>query len=167
MPKKKKKKTISDIITSTKFLKIVFILLLILVIILTIMCIYKSKKIKEEIHANIILPLTKEHDEIAFGINAKILAKKKLYVIKVTNYDDNTINSENKSYTITIENPTNSIIEVTKNDDDKDLMESKQTMTIENEELLSKEKEDIYYYIRIKSNEELTNKDMINVKVIN
>ena len=122
--KKKKKKQ------NTKLLMVVFIMLLILVITLVILCIIKNNEADKNKYANMVIPVYELNTDYEFNINAKTLSEVNEYVFKIVNYKKNEINKEEIPYTIEIKNNTNSIIKVTKDNSNKDLMKNQKSTII-------------------------------------
>jgi ABC-type Na+ efflux pump permease subunit len=168
MPKKKKKKKnkfdIKEFLKSTKFLTVVFILLLILVIVLAILCGIKSKEYETGGFANISFSLGEDNKPIEFGINAATLAQTDEYIFKVTNYKGKKINKKKKDYTVIIENNTDCVISVTINDLNDNVMLNQESTELK-DTLKAKEKEAVYYHVKVKSFGELEPTDLINIKI--
>lgn len=159
----KSKKSLKDIVTSTKFLSIVFFSLLILVIILGVLCYKRISDEKSKKKSNMNIHIAKKEDTSEFDINAAALASVSEYIFRVSNYDDK-LNDEEIPYTITISNKLDCVIEVTKDDDKKSLINTQEETKIEGV-LSNKEKEDIYYHVKIVSKGKLDSRDLINVKI--
>ena len=162
----KKKKTFKEVITSTKFLSIVFILLLMLVVFLSVMA-YSMREANKDLKykPKITLPLVQENDELGFSINALELAESKEYVFKITNYKKDKVIAVSIPYTLKIENGTDSIIEVYENSSKKDLMQNKRSLVLDNQEMPSETTKDIYYHVKMKKKGTLHAQDMINIVV--
>ena len=169
MKKKNKKKKFSfkEFINSTKTLTTIFILLLVLVIFLIVLCVNKSKEADNNKFANMIIPVYELNTDYDFTINAKILSETDEYVFKIVNYKKEELNKESIPYQIEIVNDTNSIIKVTKDDSKKDLMVDQKQTIIEGKKLSNKEKENIYYHVKITEYNDLTSKDLISIKITN
>lgn len=167
MKKQKKKKTVQDLLNSVKTLTVIFVLLLVLVIFLFVLCVIKYKEAKENEFANMVIPVYELNTDYEFNINAKTLSEVNEYVLKIVNYKKDEINKEEIPYKIEIKNETDSIIKVTKNDSKKDLMKKQKNTIIEENKLKKDEKENIYYHIKITKSNDLTNKDLIYVKITN
>jgi len=160
------KKTFKEIITSTKFLSVVFILLLMLVVFLSVMA-YSMRETNKDLKykPKITLPLVQENDELGFSINALELAESKEYVFKITNYKKDKVIAVNIPYTLKIENGTDSIIEVYEDNSKKDLMQNQRSLVLDNQEMPSKTTKDIYYHVKMKKKGTLHAQDMINIVV--
>lgn len=167
MKKKTKKKTFKDIINSTKTLTILFVLLLILVIFLTVLCVIKNKEADENEFANMVIPVYELNTDYEFSINAKTLSEVDEYVFKIVNYKKDEINKEELPFQVEINNDTNSIIKVTKDNGKKDLMKQQKQTVLKKEILKKDEKDSVYYHIKITKNNELNRKDLIYVKIKN
>ena len=160
------KERIKKIITSTKFLSIVFVILLILVVVLSFLA-YNMRKENPDlkIKPKIIIPLIQENDQLGFSINAIELSQASEYVFKITNYKKDKIIAVNIPYKLEIENGTDSVIEVFENDSNKDLMQNKRSLVLDNQVMPGKEEKNIYYHIRMKKKGELKDLDTINVVI--
>ena len=165
--KKKDKKTIQDLLKSVKTLTIIFILLLILVIFLFVLCVVKYKKSKENEFANMVIPVYELNTNYEFNINAKTLSEVNEYVLKIVNYKNKSINSEEIPYKIIIKNDTKSVLKVTKDDSNKNLMKKQKETVIDEMTLKKEEKQSIYYHIKITKSNDLTRNDLIYVKIEN
>lgn len=165
--KKTKKKQFKEFINSTKTLSVIFILLLGLVVFLTILCINKNKEADNNKFANMVIPVYELNTNYEFSINAKILAETDEYVFKIVNYRKDKLNKEEVSYQIEINNETDSIIKVYKDDNKKDLMDDQKQTIIKGKNLSIKEKENIYYHVKVTKFNKLKNTDKISVKITN
>lgn len=152
---------------ASTFQLIIFIVLLIVVIVLGVLIFQKSKMESNNETANISIPIVKEDSRFAFNINALNLSQTDEYVFKIVNYRDDNINTEDFSYNITIINPTNTVIEMTKDDDKKNYLSGKKEETIENEKLGNSLKEEHYYHIKVVKTGKLMEKDLISVIIQN
>jgi hypothetical protein len=164
--KKQKKsflESLKSIVTSTTFLGIVFVLLLGLVIILGIYVHDKKNEEREELHANIMIPINEVETEYEFSISAIDLRKVGKYIFKITNYLKDAINEDEIVYSITIQNPTDSVITLTKEDAKENLMLDQKKTVIENEILPSLYKKDVYYTVQFAEIGDLKNKDLISI----
>ena len=152
---------------ASTFQLIIFIVLLIVVIVLGVLIFQKSKMESNNETANISIPIIKEDSRFAFNINALNLSQTDEYVFKIVNYRDDDINTEDFSYNITIINPTNTVIEMTKDDDKKNYLSGKKEETIVNEKLGNSLKEEHYYHIKVVKTGKLMEKDLISVIIQN
>ena len=151
---------------SNKLLTIVFFLLLALVILLIVLCVIRNNEYKTDGFANLSFYLNGEESPIEFSINANTLAETDEYIFKITNFKKNKINKEKLDYTVTIENTTNSVISVTVNDVGEDLMINQESTELK-DTLKKDKKEAVYYHVKVSSHGELTDKDLINVRISN
>lgn len=164
--KKSKKKTIKKVLTTEKILLIVFCLLLILVITLFSIILQKHQERIKNPPANMVIPIYKEYTSYHFSISALGLSEKKEYLFKITNYRGKKINSDDINYEIKIENDTNSIIKVTKEKDNNNLITNQKNSIIEGKISSSNKKENIYR-VSMDSHEKLTEKDFIRIEISN
>ena len=165
--KVEKKSKMKEFFSSIMFLKIIFVILIIVVIVLGIFIYKKEKSDDNKQYAHISVPINQLGSDFEFGIDALLLSKEnnKEYILKITNYKDNKVNKEEIPYQVIIENPTDCIISVTKNDEDKNLMVEQLSTMIEGM-LGSSKKEDIYYHIVIDSIGNLQSNDFLSVKIV-
>lgn len=173
--KKKKKKgnqkektwkdRLKEFFSSTLFLSIVFIILLIIVIFLMILVHQKRKSEIEENKANIVIPIYKADADFEFSISAVDLKKSNKYTFKVINYMKDIVSEEDITYKITIQNPTDSVITLMKNDEKENLMKSQKETILENETLSAKEEDEAFYYVRFKKTGKLKNTDLITIHI--
>ena len=166
--KEEKKRTVKDFFSSVLFLRILFVCLIVLVIGLGILIYQKEKKEEKEVHSHITVPVYQLESEFEFGIDVALLAKEKNkeYIIKVTNYKDDKVNTEEISYQVLVENPTDCVVSVKKNDDKENLMKEQKSSLIEGGVLSASEKEDVYYHVFIDSMGKLKSDDLLHVKII-
>jgi len=159
--KDNKKKRLS----SENILLMVFLLLLIVVIVLTIMVFNRRNEFKKEPNANLVIPVFKVGEVNNVSLNITSLVKDGEYILKIANYKNGKINQEEFNYSLTIENESNAIIEVTKDSDAKNLMGNEKAIKVE-EQVLSKDKKDEdYYHIRVVSDDGVKDSDKLNIRV--
>ena len=161
---KKEEKNWKELLTSTKVLWGIWIALVILIVFLSVKIYQKKQEAKNYVHTNLNLPIIKKEDSFEFSIDASALSTTKEYVFRISNYQEDKINKEELTYYIEIENPTDSIIEVYKNEENENLINTQEKTELE-DSLGNEEKEDIYYHVRIKSHGKLSTKDFIQIKV--
>lgn len=164
--KGKKDKKQENKFDSLIILKIAFYLLVILVIVLAIVVIKKKQETKNDLKANIVIPIVDKEDEAPFSINLRALnASKKEYIFKIVNYSGNKINSEDLKFVIDVQNTTDTKIEMTKYDSKDNLLVDQEEQTIEGTKVPKDEKEDIYYVVKITKAGTLGKDDYVNIKV--
>lgn len=163
----KKKNQKKNILQSTKTLTILFIGLLALVIFLLVLCIIKNNEANNNQYANMVIPVYELNTDYDFSINAKILSEVDEYVFKVTNYKENKINKEKIPYKVEIKNETDSIITITKDSSKKNLMKDQKSTILDEITLGTKEKENIYYHIKVTKKGSLKKDDLIYIKISN
>lgn len=165
--KEKDKKGIKEIICSTPFQVVVFLLLLIFVIILGVLIHNKKNMTSYAFDSNMNLALFDIENSFTFGIDALALSKEENdYVIKLTNYKQDNILEEEIPYQLYIENLTDSIISVRKNDSKENLITSQEKTLIDEVMPASSEKEETYFYLHMDSHNKLQAGDFIHVKII-
>ena len=156
-----KKKSIGSYV----FLWVLFIMLLGLVVGLSVLVYQKKEKIKEQEVANISIPISKVDSHFSFNINAFNLSSSNgEYVFRVSNYKNNKIADTNLTYNITVQNPTDVVIKLTKGDSDKNLMVEQTSTVLGLQNFSSQEKEDVYYHISVvEKGKKVDKKDLISV----
>ncbi|MBQ9019195.1 MAG: hypothetical protein IJ097_02650 [Bacilli bacterium] len=167
MKKVKKKIKFKDFINSTITLSIIFVLLLILVIVLTVLCFQKNKELENNGFANMTIPVYELGSNYEFSINAKTLSETDEYIFKIVNYRKELLNIEEIPYTVEIKNDTQSTVKLTMNKSKKDLMKKQQSTILDRKVLSSKEKENIYYHVKITKYHKLSKDDLIYIKITN
>lgn len=160
MKKKKKNET-------NKTQVIIFISLIILVLILLVLCIVKNNEANKNKYANMVIPIYEENTDFEFNINAKILSEVDEYTFKIVNYKENKVNDKEYSYKIEVNNDTSSIIKVYIDGENKDLMKDQKQTIFKEKKLSNKDKETIYYHVKMTKKTKLTNKDLIYIKITN
>ena len=93
------------------------------------------------------------------------IKKANKYTFKVINYMKDIVSEEDISYKITIQNPTDSVITLMKNDEKENLMKSQKETILENETLSAKEEDEAFYYVRFKKTGKLKNTDLITIHI--
>lgn len=156
---------LKDKITTEKILLIVFILLLILVICLSVMVFKKKKENDEKLAANLVIPVLKAGTEENITLNVDSLVNEEEYILKLTNYRKNEVNKEEIPYTITVENNSDSEIEVTKDYSDYNLMIDQESIIIEDQKLRGDAKQDVFYHIKVTKKSDIKEEDKINIKI--
>ena len=167
MDKKKKKNRMKEksFWEQDGVLKIVFGLLIVAVLILTVLVFQKNQDSKKEVSSDLVIPIVGENTDFAFNINALALSNSDEYVFKITNYQKDTINDDTISYEVQILNKTNAVIEVTKDDEEKDLMQEQASTIIVGENIPGGEKFDTYYHVKMIQTTALDSKEFIQVKI--
>ena len=161
---KKAKSSIKEFFSSIMFLKIVFVFLIVLVIILAFMVYHKKHNQKEEIQANMVVPIRDFNANYSFGIDLKSLVGKK-YLFKVTNYRNGEVNSEDVYYRLTVSNDTSSVVSVTK-DENKKVIDAK-TMTESDPIKLVKDEEITdYYYVEVEEANDVQDGEKIQISIV-
>ena len=127
---------------------ILFVLLFGLVVGLSVLVYQKKEKTRDQEVANISIPISKVDSHFSFNINALNLSTSNdEYVFRVSNYKNDTVADKDLTYNITIQNPTDVVIKLTKGDSDKDLMVEQASTVLGLQNFSSQEKEDVYYHI--------------------
>ena len=162
--KNNKKKKEESFFKSTKFLLIIFILLFILVSVLGVLCVIKNKEAKIKAFSNINFALVDDNEPISFGINALTLAQTDEYIFKVTNYKGKKVNKKKREYKVIIENKNDCIISVTVNDLEDNVMTDQESTEL-TDTLKAKEKEAVYYHVKVKEAGDLDSQDLIRIRI--
>lgn len=163
--KEKTKSKKKNFFTTENILAIVFGILLIVVIVLGVMVFNKSRENKDKINANLVVPIFEINAEENVILNTLALAEQDEYILKITNYKDDKVIAEKVNYSITVENDSKAIVKVTKNKNTEDLMKNQKSTVIENQELKSNTKEDVYYHISITEKNKIDKDDKVNIKI--
>lgn len=161
--KKVEKKEKRSIFNLDNLLKLVFFILLILVIVLGVMVYKKDNEMSGKVTANIVIPVFEEGSSSSVTINADNLSSD--YIIKVTNYRGDSINSSELKYSVNVLNSTSSSIQVLKNNSHDNLMVDNKNTIIEGESLKKDTKENVYYYIRINDYSKVKKDEKIVVRI--
>ena len=162
------KKNWKTFFTSLPFLISTFCILLLVVIYLGVLIYQKEKKKEESIDAHITVPVLKIGSNFEFGVDASLLVKEKNkeYIFKVTNYRGEELNDTEVEYAIVIENPTKTVISLTKEDGTDNLITDQERTVIEGEKLAGGEQKEVYYHLKIDSFEDLKTDDFITIQVL-
>ena len=158
-------KKIKEIVTSTKFLKLVFLLLCILIVVLIVLIMQAKSELKKNPPGNITIPVKKDSRDFDFNISAYALAESNEYLIKITNTRNKVSNKEKVNYKIAIRNENDCVISVTKNKSNKNLITDQKLTIIDNQTLDAEHLDNDYYHVKVISKGKLDKKDLINVKV--
>lgn len=163
----KKESSWVQIVFSERNLKILFVLLIILVVVLLIMTVSRHRE-AQSTASDMVIPIIEDNVHFEFGINAKELSEAEdgEYVFKVTNYRNDSINKEDMTYMITIENETGCEISFTRDDGD-DLMQEQVSTSIVDESLKGGNKEVVYYHVKYLSGKATNDTDLIKISVSN
>ncbi len=154
----KKKIIYSDII-----LMIVFGLLLALIVYLSL-TIFQKKDDPSNEHANLVIPVLEEKTNNSFSVDLSRL-KDKEYIIKVTNFKNNIINTSPLEYTIEISNPSKVKIKLYKNEGSEAIATSSNDLSVKNNKLLPDTQQEDVYKILILETKNISSKDMITIKI--
>lgn len=156
---------LKEVVTSTKFLKIVFLLLCILIIILIVLIVQAKAEVKKNPPGDITIPVKKDSRDFDFNISAYALAKEDEYLIKITNTRNKISNTEKVNYKIAIRNENDCVISVTKNKSKKNLITDQKLTIIDGQSLDANILDNDYYHVKIVSKGKLDEKDLINVRI--
>ena len=162
--KNSKKNNFMEFISSYRFLYSALAVLFIVVLVLSIMVLVKGREYKDN-HANLVFPILEEKVHNSMNIDLNELKKKKQYIIKVTNYRGSSVNQNELSYSLTIQNSTDVSIEIVKGNDTNNLMTDQKTSVIEGITLKAREKQEDIYSIRILDDTQLKKKDKITIEI--
>ncbi len=158
--KDNKKKSVFNL---DNLLKLIFFILLIVVIVLGVMVVKKNNESGSTVQANIVIPVFEEGSSSSVTINADNLSSD--YIIKVTNYRSDSVNSTKLNYSVNVLNGTSSSIKVLKNNSKDNLMVDNKNTIIEGESLKKNTKENVYYYIRIDDYSKVKKDEKIVVRI--
>lgn len=146
--KKKKQSLKEKVFNKNNILYYVFFGLLILVIILGINVYLKSSDKTDET-ADIVIPIFEKGSSNELTIDLEELSEKDEYSIKIANYRHEDINKEKIEYTMTISNESKASINVTKDDDETNLIKNQESTRIEGVSLKSNEKDFAIYHFSV------------------
>ena len=150
-------------ITSYKFLYTAFAVLFIIVIMLALM-VFTHKDDEEGVRSNIVFSIIEAETQSYLDMDLETLVGKE-YLLKVTNYRGNKMNTTGAHYTIAITNNTNVEIEVLKNNQGENLMTDSNYTVIEGEEFSKEQKQEVVYYFRVKNADNIKAGDKIRIEV--
>ena len=162
---KSKKKKKSKKIDSTVILTIIFCLLLGLVVALSVVVIKNKLDHKDDIKANIVVPIVNKEDEAPFSVNLRALNESNEYIFKIANYSGMKINKEKLNYYIDVLNETDTKVSLSKYGSKENLLNGDTATTIECGSVPTDKKSDDYYVIRIDKAGTLGKDDLVKVKV--
>ncbi len=150
-------------ITSYGFLYTAFAILFVIVIMLALM-VFTHKEDDKGVRSNIVFSIVEKETQSYLDMDLETLVGKE-YILKVTNYRGNRLNTEGAHYTIAVTNNTNVEIEVLKNNQGENLITDMNYSVIEGEELSKTEKEEVIYYFRVKNADKIKAGDKIRIEV--
>ena len=134
-------------ISSYAFLYTVFAILLVCVVVLGCMVFVKQREAKKN-ESNIVVPILEDGNRSSFNIDLNELKSRGEYVLKVTNYRGDKINTESMDYSITIRNETGVKVKVTKDENNDDLIVDPEATIIEGIGFGAEEMEsDVYHFV--------------------
>jgi len=162
------KKAWKDIFSSVPFLFGVLCFLLVFIIFLGFLIYHKEKEKEESFDAHISIPVLKIGSSFKFGIDASLLLEEKdqEYIFKVTNYRNDVKAKIDIPYKVIINNPTNAVISLTKEEDKTDLMVEQNNTELEEIMPFSEENEAVYFHIKITSHDKMKSDDFISVEIV-
>ncbi len=147
-------------------LKLIFLILAFAVFVLAVLVVQKNNEEKDKIVPDLVIPIVSEEDkEFAFNIEALALSRSDEYILEITNYKKDEINPNDVLYQITIMNKTKAEIEVHELENPTNLMQEQDSTVIEGIRLLTGEKGEVYYSIKMSKTAVLDQKEVIQVKV--
>lgn len=127
------------------------------------MVVKKNNESGNNVQANIVIPVFEKDSSSSVTINADNLSSD--YIIKVTNYRSDSVNSTKLNYSVNVLNGTSSSIKVLKNNSKDNLMVDNKNTIIEGESLKKNTKENVYYYIRIDDFSKVKKDEKIVVRI--
>ena len=150
-------------IASYKFLYTAFGILFAIVIILGCM-VYVRTGEEPTNKSDIVFSIMESNTQNYLDLDLQTLVGKE-YTLKVTNFRNNKINSEETPYKIVITNNSEAEIEILKNDAGQNLMTDQTTTTIEGEKFSTTKEESVVYYFRIKGEDKIKKGDTMRIEV--
>lgn len=162
---KSKKRSKNSIINRDNYLYYIFVILLIIVIVLGILVFNASNKYKKS-NGNIVISINEKHKNSELDFDLVELSKRKDYTLKLTNYQQDSVNKDKYSYSITITNDSSAKIYVWKDYKKKNLMVDQKATIIEGVSLDPFEKEYDIYHFSVISKKNVKKGDKIHLKIL-
>ena len=150
---------------SYAFLYTAFSVLLIGVAILAGMVYVKGQEVKKN-RSNIVIPILEDGNRSTLNIDLAELRDVGEYVIKVTNYRGDKINTESFDYSITVRNESSADIKVTKDDSEDNLMVDSEATIIEGVGFGTEEKEEDVYRFTVSDKTKIKKGAVINLEIV-
>ena len=157
------KEKVSEFISSYKFLYTTFGILLLIVIILACFVFIKGKEGSTST-SNIVFSILEKNTHNYIDLDLESLVGKE-YILKVTNFRKNKVNTKGAKYTITILNDTDVEIEVLKENEGENLITDQKQTVIEGETFSKTKKESVLYYIKVKNSDGLIKGDKTRIEI--
>ena len=150
-------------VSSYKFLYAAFGILFVVVILLACMVFVKGNEEKQK-KSNIVFSIMEKNTRNYINLELAGLVGRE-YMLKVTNYRGNQINSDGAEYKIEVTNDTDVEIEVLKENQGENLITDQKHTIIEGDSFGKKEKEEVVYYFKVKNSDKLKDGDSIRIEV--
>lgn len=150
-------------VSSYKFLYAAFAILFVVVILLACMVFVKGNEEKQK-KSNIVFSIMEKNTRNYINLELAGLVGRE-YMLKVTNYRGNKINSDGAEYKIEVTNDTDVEIEVLKENQGENLITDQKHTIIEGDPFGKEEKEEVVYYFKVKNSDKLKDGDSIRVEV--
>ena len=151
------------LVWSDILLLLIFGLLLALIVIMSL-TIMKKKDDSSNEYSDLVIPILRKNSTNELSVDLSKIEDKE-YLIKITNYRNDTINQEEISYNVEIENKSEVSIEIYKNEYKKDLASDNANFTIENNTLGTKKKQEDIYKIIVTDEKKLTSKNSLKINI--
>ena len=162
---KSKKRSRKRFINRDNYLYFIFVLLLIIVVVLGILVFNASNKYKKT-NGNILISINEKHNNSELDFDLVELSKRKDYTLKLTNYQQDSINQDKYNYSITITNDSDVKIYVWKDYKEKNLMVDQKATIIEGMSFDPLEKEYDIYHFSVINKEKVKKGDKIHLKIL-
>ena len=168
MKKKKRraKKTTKKNIDNIDLLMIgVIVLLGLLVVFLGIKLIVLWSNSKNDLKANIVIPVIEKKSSSTFVLTMSEFNKDSAYVFKVNNYRKKKVNDEELTYTINIRNEDKTDLVINKYGSDTNLAKDEAVFSIENNKLKAKKKQSDIYVVKINSKKNIKKDTKVRINI--
>lgn len=159
-----KETNIMTFVSSYKFLYSILIILFIIVLVLGIVTYNKVSEHKKTT-GDMFFPLIEEGFHTSFSLDLFELSKEDDYTIKISNYRNDNINKNDVSYTINVNNTSDSNVIITKDDDKTNLINDNKNSIIEGEMFKKNEKEYAIYHISVDRSSTIKKGDKIYIEI--
>lgn len=156
---------LKKIVTSYAFLYSVFAILVVCVAVLGGVVYVKGREYKKN-SSNIVVPILEDGTRSALNIDLNQLKKTGEYVVKITNYRGDKINSDSLDYSITVRNASNADIKVTKDEDTNNLIVDKEATIIEGVGFGTSKKEEDVYRFTVSDDSKIEKDALISLEIV-
>ncbi len=152
--------------TTELLLVTVFLALLVFTIILGFKAYNLGQTKKDEVQANIVVPVlsTSTNNELSIDVANMKAKEEKEYIFKISNERNGNINKEEIIYSVQFVKDDNIALEVFKNSSDKNLLTNSE-LKINDNKLSALEKQEDTFTVKIKTIAKTKDKQLVTIKV--